>query len=244
MTEGRQRIVSEIVREGDGWRIERVEAWRQPLMGSVITTGTMRQRRWVEQGGCVYGRPGEVRIAGRGHTVEIPPGSQLLYVPIGDTEAAVEWVLKWSEEADPEALPSVSHDEPRRDPVPIPPADLPDAGGMYPDWAEPWLTLPTDVGTWASCLDIHATSLAQRLDRLVGVSPKKILTGMRATVAFALADHYRGRGIDLALDAGYSSHSHLSRDISRRFGVPLSQLAGEETTPELDWLRLVRSVVR
>lgn len=140
-------------------------------------------------------------------------------------------------------VPQVRHVEPIAAPIAIritPPKHV----GLHPDWALPWLGLPSDVATWASALDVRGTSLAQRLSRLVNESPKRILAGARSTIAFELAAHYRGEAAALAMDTGYASQSHLSRDLRDRFGLPATKLFAEGPVRELEWLRLVKGVVR
>ena len=237
-----QRLNSDIASRGPGWHLLRVEVSRKPLLGALIEVGARRQERYVESGGLVVGTPEGMQVYGPGHRVAIGANQTMLYLPVGSKATMVEWALVVAEQA--EDLPSVDHSPPTSEPIALPLVEPVAEQGMYPDWARPWLRVPRDVATWASCLDVRSTSLTQRSSRLVGASAKKILSGIRATVAFELAAHYRGRGTELALDTGYSSHAHLSRDISKRFGVPLTTLLSDEVSRELDWLKLLKSVVR
>ena len=232
-----QRIDTEIVKQGMRWHIKRSEIARRPLLGGVVSIGSSHQRRIVEHGAVVAGMPGAISVYGPGHAYDFPANERCLYVPID----VLEWVAVAS--ADAVDAPEIDHAAPRADPIPLPfPEPVP--VGLYPNWAEPFLAFPPDVATWASCLDVRATSLSQRIKRLTGVGPKDILTAVRATIAFELAAHYRGHGVDLAADAGYASQAHLSTDMSARFGAPLTELLSDAHRPELDWLRLVRAAVR
>lgn len=235
-----QQLDVDIVASGSHWRLCRVAAGRQPLLGAIVETGGYAQIRIVESGGVVVVRPDAGALYGPGHCVELPTDARFLYLPVD----CVEWVLHVNPAADPEELPEVEHASPKAAPVDLPLPEPAPAEGLYPTWATPWLGLPADVGTWASCLDIRSTSLTQRCRRLADVTPKKVLSGLRATVAFEIAAHYRGHGTELALDTGYSSHAHLSKDLSDRFGVSLTDLLSDEVTPQLDWLHLVHGALR
>ncbi len=177
-------------------------------------------------------------LYGPGHRVDLEAEQTFVYLPID----CVEWVLHRDEEP-ATTPPTPEHRPPAAAPIPLAMHAV-ESAGLYPEWAAPWLGLPFDVGTWASELDVRSTSLSQRTKRLCGESPKRILSALRTTVAFALADHYRGHGTELALDAGFSSQAHLSNDVSKRFGVSLSHLMSDEVSPELDWLRLLRGALR
>lgn len=237
-----QKLDAQVARKGAGWRLMRIASKREPLLGALVRTGPWRQTRVVESGGLVIGTASQTAVYGPGHRIELPPDTLFLYVPLASEGPAVEWVLSVSVESAEESVPSIDHNPPASSRVEIPLADRPALDADIPDWVEPWLSLPSDVGTWASCLGIRGTSLAQRLKRLVGHSPKSILSAIRATVALELHALYDGHATDLALDVGYSSHSHLSTDIRERFGAPMSSL--EDRQAALDWLRLARSAVR
>jgi AraC-like DNA-binding protein len=239
-----ERLNSDIVAQGEGWRLAREEIAREPMLGALVELGPWRQQRFVESGGLVVGAQDELRVYGPGHRLELEAQQSVLYLPVGTAQPLVAWVLSIAKGQQPPDLPQVDHSAPASDPLTIPMVEPPPDTGLYPEWAQSWLRAPRDVATWASCLDVRATSLTQRTGRLAGASAKKLLAGVRATIAFELAAHYRGRGADLALDTGYSSHAHLSRDISARFGVPLTTLLSDEVSPELDWLQLLKSVVR
>jgi AraC-like DNA-binding protein len=235
-----ERLEAEIVREGIGWRLTRVEVARDPPLGCLVTTGPFRQERIVESGGVVVGQRGRHQVLGPGHAAVVEGGTQFLYVPLGLT---VEWVLATSLEGPVEDAPSVERSAPAAEPIDIPAGDRPD-DGLYPSWAYEWLSIPRDVATWASLLDVRGTSLAQRCARLVDLGPKQVLTATRATIALELAVHYRGQVAELARSAGYASHRHLSADISERFGVPMSRLLSDEVAPELRWLKLLKGALR
>ena len=235
---------SDIVQQGRGWRLTRLEIRRAPMLGAIIEVGPWHQQRYLESGGLIVATTDRATVYGPGHRIELQPGQAVLYLPVGVEVPLVEWVLAVADRETPGDAPGVDHSPPTHTTVDLPLAECPPNGDLYPDWATPWLTIPRDVGTWASCLDVRATSLTQRTNRLVGVSAKKLLSALRATVAFELAEFYRGRGADLAQDVGYSSQSHLSQDISRCFGVSLRDLLRDEVSRELDWLRLLKSTVR
>lgn len=240
-----ESIAAEIVHRTATFRISRVVVEREPMLGALVVAGPWRHTRFVERGGLVIGRgsPPEVRVLGPGHAVEIPADERFLYLPLAAKGPLVEWVLAIEPGAEANAIPDVRRVAPIAEPVEMP-VTTPKHEGLYPAWAVPWLGLPADVGTWASALDVRGTSLTQRLSRLVDESPKRILAAARATVAFELAAHYRHEAAALAIDTGYASHSHLSRDLRDRFGLPLSKLFAGGPVRELEWLRLVKSVVR
>jgi AraC-like DNA-binding protein len=177
------------------------------------------------------------------HAIELPPGERFLYLPLASHGPLVEWVLAIEPGAADADLPEVARTAPAAEPIALPTRPI-GHGGLYPDWAVPWLGLPMDVATWASELDVRGTSLTQRTQRLAGESPKRILSAARATIAFELAAYYRGEGAALAIDTGYASQAHLSRDLRDRFGIPLTKLFAAGPVRELEWLRLVKSVVR
>jgi AraC-like DNA-binding protein len=238
-----ESIAAEIVHSTSACRISRVVVERDPMLGALVTAGPYRQTRFIEQGALVAGHPERLEVLGPGHALEIAPGARFLYLPLSAKGPLVEWVLAIEPHAEPADVPEVRRITPLSEPIPIPLCP-PKHSGMYPNWAVPWIGMPVDVGTWASALDIRGTSLAQRLARLVNESPKRVLSAARATVAFELAAHYRGEGTALALDTGYASQSHLSRDLRDRFGIPLTRLFEDGPVRELEWLRLVKSVVR
>jgi AraC-like DNA-binding protein len=224
-------------------RISRVVVEREPILGALVTTGPCRQTRFVERGGLLVGPPGRLAVLGPGHAIDLAAAERFLYLPLAAKGPLIEWVLAIEPAATPGDVPTVRRVDPIADPIPVP-ITPPRHEGLHPGWALPWLGLPGDVATWASLLDVRGTSLAQRLSRLVNESPKRILAAARATIAFELAAHYRGEGSALAIDTGYASHSHLSRDLRDRFGIPATKLFAEGPVRELEWLRLVKSVVR
>ena len=238
-----QLLRSDIVSQGESWGLARVEVGRDPMLGALVVAGPRRQTRFVGRGGLLGGPHGGVRLLGPGHALELRANERFLYVPLAAAEPLVEWVLSIDPEGAPEGAPEVSRRAPAAEPIAMrmTPARH---GGLYPEWAVPWLGLPTDVATWASGLDVRGTSLSQRTQRLVGESPKRILSAARATIAFELSAHYRGEGAALAIDAGYASQSHLCRDLRDRFGISLTQLFSENVVRELEWLRLLKSIVR
>jgi AraC-like DNA-binding protein len=238
-----EAISAEIVTSTDDYRISRVEVRRDPLLGALVTAGPFHQTRIVQVGGLVAGTPGNVRVLGPGHSIDVAPGERFLYLPLAADDRLVEWVLSVRSDAPGERLPTLVRVEPVADPVPLPLSPVQQAG-LYPAWAAPWLGFPADVATWASGLDVRGTSLAQRVQRIAGTSPKRLLAAARATVAFELAAFYLGEGASLAIDTGYASQSHLSRDLRDRFGIPLTKLLADDVVPELEWIRLVKSVVR
>jgi AraC-like DNA-binding protein len=236
-------ISAEIFASAPGWRISRVEVRRDPLLGALVTAGPWSQTRFIETGAVVVGTPADLRVLGRGHAVELGPSERFLYLPLSSRAPLVEWVLAIEPGPRPDGVPEVQRTAPVAEPLELPASPVRHAG-LYPEWALPWLGLPWDVSTWASALDVRGTSLTQRTQRLAGESPKRILSAARATIAFELAAHYRGEGAALAIDTGYASQSHLSRDLRDRFGIPLTKLFSDEAGRELEWLRLVKSVVR
>jgi AraC-like DNA-binding protein len=191
----------------------------------------------------VAGDAHKLEVLGPGHAFEVIAGERFLYLPLAAKGPLVEWVLSIEPEASALDVPEVRRVVPVSDPIAVP-LTPPKHDGLHPDWAVPWLGLPADVATWASALQIRGTSLTQRLSRLVNESPKRILMAARATIAFELAAHYRGEGAALAIDTGYASQSHLSRDLRDRFGIPATKLFAEGPVRELEWLRLVKSVAR
>jgi AraC-like DNA-binding protein len=236
-------ISAEIVASTSDYRISRVEVRREPMLGALVMAGPCRQTRFIESGGVVAGPPDATRVFGRGHAVEIPPDARFLYLPLAAHGPLVEWVLAVEPGTPPDALPAIRRTVPDAEPLALPTSPIAHAG-LYPPWAAPWLGFPADVSTWASMLDVRGTSLTQRTQRLASESPKRILSAVRATIAFELAAHYRGEGAALAVDTGYASQSHLSRDLRDRFGIPLTKLFADEGVAELAWLHLVKSVVR
>jgi AraC-like DNA-binding protein len=236
-------ISAAIVTSTEHYRISKVLVRREPMLGALVTAGPWRQTRFIEEGGLVVGTPAGVRVLGPGHSVDLAGGERFLYLPLAGRGPLVEWVLAVEEGAREDELPEVRTKTPAADPLALPMSTV-NHLGLYPDWAVPWLGVPADVATWAGALGVHGTSLAQRTQRLVGESPKRILSAARATVAFELAAFYRGKGAALAIDTGYASQSHLSRDLRDRFGIPLTKLFADGAVAELSWLHLVKSVVR
>jgi AraC-like DNA-binding protein len=233
-----KRLAVDVVASGPGWRLQRVETCRVPLLGAVITPSGRTQTRVVESGAVMIGAQGEAAVYGSGHRIIVPGDASFVF--LGSN--SVEWVLAVAPHGAPTA-PKIAHAEPRWAPVPLPLCEPSD--DQWPEQLRPWSRLPRDVATWAGALGIHATSLAQRCGRLAGTSPKQILAGCRATLAWELGPAFEGRGAELALAAGYSSQSHLSSDLSRRFGRASSQLVtGDGAKRELEWLRLLRVALR
>lgn len=243
-TLARQSLHSEIVAQGHNWHLRRVRSVREPLLGAVVDAGPWHQIRVFDTGGAVIAIKGNAQILGPGHACRIPPGASFLYLPLSRVEPTVEWVLAWSGTKPPHGAPELVRKPPLGEPLVLPLHHVEETVELYPERLRPWLGFPTDVQSWATDLGILATSLSQRMTRLVGESPKRVLTGLRATIAFELAFDYRGRGASLAYETGYSSQAHLAKDIKDRFGMSLSRILAGESSPQFDWLKLVRSVVR
>lgn len=238
-----ESISAAIVRQTAAFRISRVVVKREPMLGALVTAGTSRQTRYVERGGLVVGPPHKLEVLGPGHAFDVEPNDSFLYLPLATKGPLVEWVLAVDTNAAPMDIPEVRRIVPPCAPVAIP-LEPPKHDSLYPDWAVPWLGVPADVGTWASAIGIRGTSLAQRLSRLVNESPKRILSAARATIAFELAAHYRGEGAAHTIDTDYAALSQLPLDLRDRFDIPWMKLFVEDPIRELEWLRLVKSLVR
>jgi AraC-like DNA-binding protein len=78
-----------------------------------------------------------------------------------------------------------------------------------------------DVATAAGVSSFH---LARTFRQATGVSLHRYLTRMRLLSALPGACARRGSLTELALDLGFSSHSHLTAAFRREFGVPPSEV--------------------
>ena len=99
----------------------------------------------------------------------------------------------------------------------------------------PWPAV--DVGSLSTRLAISSSQLRRRLLATVGVGPKSLQRALRFQGYLALAQaaatpgRVRGRGplADLAAEAGYADHSHLSRECLRLTGLTPSELLNGRT---------------
>jgi AraC-like DNA-binding protein len=94
----------------------------------------------------------------------------------------------------------------------------------------PWH--PVDVGALTARLSISASQLRRRFLATVGVGPKSLQRTLRLQGYLALAQAtsapdgpvLRGKLADLAADAGYADHPHLSRECLRLTRLTPSEL--------------------
>jgi AraC family transcriptional regulator len=83
-----------------------------------------------------------------------------------------------------------------------------------------------DVAAAAAVSPFH---LARTFRRATGIPLHRYLTRMRLLSALPRASARRGSLTDLALDLGFSSHSHLTSAFRREFGVPPSEVRRRST---------------
>jgi AraC-like DNA-binding protein len=97
----------------------------------------------------------------------------------------------------------------------------------------PWQ--PVDIAALTSELAISVSQLRRRFLATVGVTPKSLQRTLRFQGYLALAQAAaapglstpRCRGVaDLAAEAGYADHAHLSRECRRMTGLTPQQLLG------------------
>jgi AraC-like DNA-binding protein len=94
----------------------------------------------------------------------------------------------------------------------------------------PWQ--PVEIGTLTTRLAISASQLRRRFLTAVGVGPKVLQRTLRFQGYLALAQAGAGRPVadgrvaDLAAEAGYADHAHLSRECLRLTGVTPRELLG------------------
>ena len=95
----------------------------------------------------------------------------------------------------------------------------------------PWR--PIEIGVLASQMAISTSQLRRRFLAVVGVGPKTLQRTLRFQGYLALAQAAAtqggprdGRLADLAAEAGYADHAHLSRECLRLTGVTPRELLG------------------
>ena len=98
----------------------------------------------------------------------------------------------------------------------------------------PWQ--PVEIGPLTAQLGISASQLRRRFLATVGVGPKTLQRTLRFQGYLALAQAagngdlpVRGRLADLAAEAGYADHAHLSRECLRLTGLTPRELLGGMT---------------
>jgi AraC-like DNA-binding protein len=97
----------------------------------------------------------------------------------------------------------------------------------------PWQ--PVEIGTLTTQLAISASQLRRRFLTAVGVGPKVLQRTLRFQGYLALAQAGAGRPgpdgrvADLAAEAGYADHAHLSRECLRLTGVTPRELLGSSS---------------
>ncbi len=78
---------------------------------------------------------------------------------------------------------------------------------------------------------------------VLGCAVHEYVRELRLQTALQLAPRYSGRTVDLALEVGFSSRSHLSNSFTRWFGQPLSSaFAGDADAAERALRRLLESM--
>lgn len=91
----------------------------------------------------------------------------------------------------------------------------------------PWR--PTEISTLAGDLALSESQLRRRCQAAVGVSPKALQRTLRFQGYLALAQAGVSDGLaDLAAEAGYADHAHLSRECLRLTGVTPRELLGDK----------------
>ena len=95
----------------------------------------------------------------------------------------------------------------------------------------PWQ--PVEIGALTAQLGISASQLRRRFLTTVGLGPKTLQRTLRFQGYLALAQAagtpdapVRGRLADLAAEAGYADHAHLSRECLRLTGLTPRELLG------------------
>jgi AraC-like DNA-binding protein len=83
---------------------------------------------------------------------------------------------------------------------------------------------PIPLADVAAAAGVSAFHLARTFRQATGISLHRYLTRMRLLSALPRASARRGSLTDLALDLGFSSHSHLTAAFRREFGVPPSEV--------------------
>jgi AraC-like DNA-binding protein len=95
-------------------------------------------------------------------------------------------------------------------------------------WLMPWQ--PVQIGPLTRHLAISASQLRRRFLRSVGVGPKSLQRTLRFQGYLALVQAGStpgGRLADLAAEAGYADHAHLSRECVRLTGRTPRELLGD-----------------
>jgi len=87
----------------------------------------------------------------------------------------------------------------------------------------------TDVATAAGVSPFH---LARTFRRATGMTLHRYLTRLRLVWALPRATEPRASLTELALDLGFSSHSHLTAAFHREFGLPPSEARRRTTARE------------
>jgi len=80
-------------------------------------------------------------------------------------------------------------------------------------------------------LGTSAAHLCRCFKQQTGVTIHRYLTRLRLREALNRIDACRGELTDLALDLGFSSHSHFTAAFRREFGLPPGRLSSTRVTP-------------